>query len=356
MKYILALFLLILFSCSSDSTVKLIKINPILQEKSIELSEIGEKLNIIEIKTESPIGGIPDVLLSEKYIYLFDQDYSQSLYQIDYEGNAIRFGNDDKLNINGINNLVKKNNEVGVVSMGTKIIWFDEKLNNKKTETMAIKAHYHFPFKNGYVSFVNRINDEIDFDFVSSDENGIIHRAIPIDRNEYAYVYKPYSPFYAYKDQILFSKSFNDTIYSYEVEKGLIPFAKVDFGSSSVPDDQFLKIQDAFDMMNFFNTKKFSYLDGEIYSIDDQKALIKVSIKGKGAFGLWDIDKGNLVIYPSLKDNFKSDMELFHINTVSTGKTVFGVSGEYVKSRASESFKSSLEEGYEYSFFIFVLE
>lgn len=109
-------------------------------------------------------------------------------------------------------------------------------------------------------------------------------------------------------------------------------------------------------MMNFFNTKKFSYLDGEIYSIDNQKALIKVSIKGKGAFGLWNIDKGNLLIYPSLKDNFKSDMELFHINIVSNGKTVFGVSGEYVKKSASESFKNNLKEGYEYSFFLLILE
>lgn len=348
-----------LFSCSSKEPVELQKIDPTHAKISLNLSDIGKKLNIIEIKTKTPTGGMPDVILSDKYIYLFDQDYSQSLYQVDYEGNvlnSIRFGNDDKLNINGINNLVEKNNEVGVVSMGRKIIWFDEKLNNKKTETMAIKAHYHFPFKNGYVSFVNRINDEIDFDFVSSDENGIIHRAIPIDRNEYAYVYKPYSPFSAYKDQLLFSKSFNDTIYSYEVGKGLIPFAKVDFGSRSVPDDQFLKIQDAFDMMNFFNTKKFSYLEGEIYSIDNQKALILISIKGRGKLGLWDIKKGSIVTYPSLKDNFKSNMELFQVSTVSSGKTVFGVSGEYVKNSASESFKNSLKEGYEYSFFLLILE
>ena len=166
---------------------------------------------------------MPDVILSEKYIYLFDQDYSQSLYQVDYDGNvlnSIRFGNDDKLNINGINNIVVKNDKVGVVSMGSKIICFDENLKDKKTEIMATKAHYHLPLQNGYVSFVNRINDDIDFDFVASDENGIIHKAIPVDRNEYAYVYKPYSPFSAYKDQLLFSKSFNDTIYSYEVEKG----------------------------------------------------------------------------------------------------------------------------------------
>ncbi|AFL84364.1 hypothetical protein Belba_1764 [Belliella baltica DSM 15883] len=302
---------------------------------------------------------MPDVILSEKYIYLFDQDYSQSLYQVDYDGNvlnSIRFGNDDKLNINGINNLVVKNNKVGVVSRGSKIIWFDENLKDEKTEIMATKAHYHLPFQNGYVSFVNRINEEIDFDFVASDESGIIHTAIPIDRNEYGYVYKPYSPLAKYKDQILFTKSFNDTIFVYNEKEGLMPFTKVDFGSSTVPDDQFLKIQDAFDMMNFFNAKKHSYLSGEVYPIDDQKALIGITIKGSGKLGLWDIDKGSLVTYPSLKDDFKSNMELFQISTVSFGKTVFGVSGEYVKNSASESFKNSLEEGYEYSFFLLVLE
>ncbi len=348
-----------LFSCSSKEPVELQKIDPTHADIPLNLSDIGKKLNIIEIKTKTPIGGMPDVILSDKYIYLFDQDHSQSLYQVDYDGNvlnSIRFGNDDKLNINGINNLVAKNNKVGVVSMGSKIIWFDENLKEEKTEIMAIKANYHFPFQNGYVSFVNRINDEIDFDFVASDESAIIHTAIPIDRNEYAYVYKPYSPFAKYNDQILFTKSFNDTIFVYNEKEGLMPFAKVNFGSSSVPDDQFMKIQNAFDMMNFFNAKKFSYLDGEIYSIDDQKALILVSIKGRGKLGLWDIKKGSIVTYPSLKDNFKSNMELFQVSTVSSGKTVFGVSGEYVKNSASESFKNSLKEGYEYSFFLLAIE
>jgi hypothetical protein len=117
-----------------------------------------------------------------------------------------------------------------------------------------------------------------------------------------------------------------------------------------------LKIQDAFDMMNFFNAKKHSYLSGEVYPIDDQKALIGITIKGSGKLGLWDIDKGSLVTYPNLKDDFKSNMKLFQVSTVSFSKTVFGVSGEYVKNSASQSFKNSLEKGYEYSFFLLVLE
>lgn len=359
MKYILKIFILTLFSCTSEKIENLIEIIPKNADISINLSELGQKLNITEIKTDIPIGGIPEVLLSEKYIYLFDQDFTQTLYQVNFNGivlNSIQFGNDDKLNINGINNLVVKNNKVGVVSMGAKITWFDENLKEEKSEVMAVKANYHFPFQNGYVSFVNRINDEIEFDFISSDESGIKHTAIPVNVNEYKFVYKAYSPFAKWKDQVIFTKSFNDTVFVFNEKKGLMPLIKVDFGNNTVPNDQLLKIQNAFDMMNFLNSKSFSYLSGETYNIDDNRFIVGVATRGENKFGLLKVKENSLITYPSIKDNFKTGMELYHISATNSGKIVFGVNGEYVNSRASESFKNSLNEGYENSFFLLILE
>lgn len=359
MKKILFFFILGIVSCSTQKVEEIQTLTTQQADIPLLLSDIGNKLNILQIETEYPIGPTPEIALSEKYIYLFDQDYTQALYQIDYSGTVIRsiqFGMDEKLNINGINNLVVKNNKPGLVYMGTKIIWFDEYFNEEKTETMSGAANYHYPYHEGYVAFNNRINEDVGFDFFASSKSGLIDQALPINPDEYKFVYKSNAPFANWKKSLLFTRSFDNKIYIYETKNGLKPFAQVDFGNNAIPTDQLMKIKNTFDMMSFLNKNSFSYLSGEIYALNDKTIILGNTTKGKTSFGVWKYGEKKITTYPRIKDNFKSEMDLFHISSSAHGKTVFGINGEYVKSKASENFKKNYKEGFENSFFILVLE
>jgi hypothetical protein len=100
-------------------------------DKPLLVSEIGESLDIIEVQTKYPISGYPTILKSDRYYYLFEKGLITSLHQIGLDGKvrkSIDFGYDDKLNADGITQVILRDNGVGVVSMGKTVIWFDEDL------------------------------------------------------------------------------------------------------------------------------------------------------------------------------------------------------------------------------------
>jgi len=360
MKTFYHFFLLLPFlSCSTTEVDELLVLYPESHNAPIELSELGEKLTILEVKSHKPIGGIPEILLSESYIYLFDQDYTHSLYQIDLDGNILNqleFGYDGKINIDGITNIITKDDQIGVISRGSEIIWFGQDLEELNRELLPHTANYHLAYGAGYVSFNNSINESLAFDFISFSDKGIKSTGLPLKDKEYKFVYKAQSPFTNWNNSLLFTKAFNDTIYRYDERNGFNAFAVLDFGKKKIPEDHFLKVQNAFDMMEFFNQKRYHYLSGDIFSINRQKVMTSMNLNGKTSLGFWNTRTNSFNTYPYIKDNIKTGMNIFHINTSAAGKLLIGISGEDIQHRAAKHFKASLNEGYDTSYFILMLE
>ncbi|MFC3416077.1 6-bladed beta-propeller [Algoriphagus hitonicola] len=259
-RCIFFLFMLLLtFSCEEKKSD--FSFVPINSEKPIFVSEIGESLDIIEIKTQYPISGVPTILKSDRYFYLFEEGFVTSLHQIDLKGNlknSIDFGYDDKINADGITQVILRENEVGVVSMGKTVIWFDENLEELETEELPFKANFHYPLdKDKIISFNNRIDELEDYDILIK-ENQDIKKALPIRNEEYNFVYKSYSPFSHWGNYVLFSQAFNDTVYVWDREE-FRPLFHVNFGSDAVL-DRLTQIQHAMEMLAFLNEKKILVL------------------------------------------------------------------------------------------------
>ncbi|MGY6558457.1 MAG: 6-bladed beta-propeller [Nitritalea sp.] len=331
-----------------------------LQQADIPLlfSKIGNRLQVLEIKSDIPIGPMPEIVLADKYFYLFDQDYTQRLYQVDLKGNirnSIAFNEDSQLAIAGITQLIVKGNTVGVVAMGSSIQWFDENLNEGNLEQLPAKAKYHLPYAKGYVSFNNRINETMPYDFFASNGKEIQHEALEVDKDIYPFVYQTHAPFTAHGEGLLFARFFDDTLYAYDSENGLRPYAAIDFGVNSSPEERLKQIQNPFDMMQLLNDKSFAYLNGELFMLEAGKCLFGATLKGRGAFALWNMSDAQATTYPVLKDDFKSDLKFYHISAAKPGKTVFGLNGESVAENASENFLASLSGDYGSSFFLFIL-
>ncbi|EIM78666.1 hypothetical protein A3SI_01166 [Nitritalea halalkaliphila LW7] len=359
-KLFLACMLAVFAACGGpekqEATVKSLR----LQQADIPLlfSKLGKSLQVLEIKSDIPIGPMPEIVLADNYFYLFDQDYTQRLYQVDFKGNirnSIAFNEDTKLAIDGITQLVVKGNTVGVVAMGQTIQWFDEELKEGKVEQLPAKAKYHLPYAKGYVSFNNRINEAIPHDFFASDGNSVQHEALEVDPSTYPFVYQTHAPFTKHEKGLLFARFFDDTIYAYDSEEGLRPYAAIDFGANASPEERLKQISNPFDMMQLLNDKSLAYLSGELFMVEPGKCLFGAWLKGRGTFGLWNMSEANATTYPVLKDDFKSDLQFYHISASKPGKTVFGLNGESVAENASEAFLSSLTGDFSSSFFLFIL-
>ncbi|WP_157963137.1 6-bladed beta-propeller [Algoriphagus litoralis] len=349
---------LIFFSCEEkDSSFSF---QPIQANKPLLVGEIGESLEIIEIQTKYPISGTPTILKSDKYFYLFEEGIVTTLHQIGLDGNvrkSIDFGFDDKLNADGITQVILIENGVGVISRGTSIIWFDENLEERETEKLPFKAHFHFPITDGQIiSFNNRIDDQEDYDILIN-QNGDLKKSLPIRKDEYNYVYKSYSSFSKWNDKVLFSQAFNDTIYVLDQE-GFRPLFHVDFGSNAVA-DRLIQIQHPLDMLAFFNEKKYHYLPGEVYGIDIHRILFQINEKGTRKVGLLDFQSDELTVYPGIVDNSISNMILYFPQISVDGELYFGISGEQILEnydRIPDSFKHRLSTDYAESYFIYRLK
>lgn len=349
---------IIFFSCEKKEQE--FSFLPTQANKPLLVSEIGESLDIIEIQTKYPISGTPTILKSDRYYYLFEEGIVTSLHQVGLDGKVIRsidFGYDDKLNADGITQIILRENGVGVVTMGEKVIWFDENLEEQDTEKLPFKANFHFPINNKkIISFNNRIADDEDFDILIQ-QNGEIEKILPIRKDEYNFVYKSYSSFTEWNDKVLFSQAFNDTIYVWDQE-GFRPLFHVDFGSNAVS-DRFTQIQHPLDMLAFFNERKYHYLPGEVYGLDTNRILFQINEKGNRKFGLMDFQSNELTIYPGIVDNSISNMTLYFPQFSLDGELFFGISGEMILEnydRIPDSFKHRLSKDYAESYFIYRLK
>ena len=357
-RIILSLLLLTIFSCKESP--KKFSFEPKIAGNPLLVSEIGQSLEIFEVQTRYPISGTPTILKSDKYFYLFEEGLITSLHQIDLNGKirkSIDFGYDDKLNADGITQVILRENGVGIVTLGKTVIWFDENLEEQETEKLPFKANFHFPINDEkIISFNNRINDQEDFDILIQ-QNGDLKKSLPIRKDEYNYVYKSYSPFSQWKDNVIFSQAFNDTIYIWD-QLGFRPLFHVDFGSNAVS-DRLTQIKHPLDMLAFFNERKYHYLLGEIYGIDTNRILFQINEKGNRKIGLIDFQSNELTVYPGIVDNSISNMILYFPQLSMGGELYFGISGEQILEnydRIPDSFKQRLSKDYAESFFIYRLK
>lgn len=357
-RIILSLILLTTFSCKESS--KKFSFETKTDDKPILVSEIGESLEIIEVQTKYPISGTPTILKSDRYFYLFEEGIVTSLHQVGLDGKvrrSIDFGYDDKLNTDGITQVILRENGVGIISLGKTVIWFDENLEEQDTEKLPFKANFHFPVTDDkIISFNNRIDDEEDFDILIQ-KNGAIEKALPIRKDEYNFVYKSYSSFAEWNDKVLFSQAFNDTIYAWDKD-GFQPLFHVNFGSNAVS-NRLTQIQHPLDMLAFFNEKKYHYLSGEVYGLDANRILFQINEKGKRKVGLMDYKSNELTIYPGIVDNSISNIILYFPQFSKGGELYFGISGEQILEnydRIPDSFKQRLSKDYAESYFIYRLK
>lgn len=357
-RIILVPIFLLLFSCSQNPEE--FSFSPKIVDKPLLVSEIGQQLDILEMKTKYPISGTPTLLKSDRFYYLFEEGLVTSLHQIDLDGNlrnSIDFGYDDKLSADGITQVLLKENRVGVVSRGKTVIWFDEDLEENDSEVLPFMANFHLRINDeNIISFNNRIDEREDYDILIQ-SNKEIKKALPIRKEEYNFVYKSYSPFSFWGKDVLFSQAFNDTIYSWGPE-GFRPLFHVDFGTDAVA-DRLTGIHHALEMLTFFNEKKYAYLQGEVHGLDANRVLFQFNQKGKRKLGLMDFNKSELIGYSGILDNSISNMALYFPQFVKDGVLYFGLSGEQILEnydRLPDSFKHRLSEDYAESYFIYSLK
>jgi hypothetical protein len=354
----LYIFLLLgLFSCGRNESSFSYK--PIKSEKPLLVSELGEKLEIIEVRTKYPISGTPKIFKSDKYFYLFEEGIVVSLHQVDFDGNlrkSIHFGFDDKLNGLAITQILIKEDRVGVVENGDKVTWFDENLEEVEVATLPAKAKFHFLDGNQTIAYTHGIDDG-DWDILVYDSVVKIG-AFPINRERYQFYNNPYSPIARWNEQVIFSKAFNDTVYIWK-DQSFQPFLYVDFGSEKIDEERYLQIRGALDMQEFFKEGPHNYFKGEIWGLDSSRILFQVSSKARGQLAILDLADQTLIVYPGFIDNSVSMMNLRSPQFSQDGELFFGISGEEIEEhigRAPDGFKMSLSADYAESYFIYRLK
>ena len=100
-------FIYFIIACNQPNNEEnLVAITPENLDSPLSISSISNRVEFLEVKSERPIAGTPNILIGETFYYLFDQDYTTSIYQIDKEKgiilNTIKFGTDDIINSNSI--------------------------------------------------------------------------------------------------------------------------------------------------------------------------------------------------------------------------------------------------------------
>lgn len=355
-RVIFLLAILILSACSEKEST--FSYEPIYSEKALLVSEIGESLEIIEVQTKYPIAGIPTILKSDRYYYLLEEGLVTTLHQVDFQGKlrkSMDFGNDDKLNADAISQVITKDDRVGVITYGKQITWFDEDLKEIGTEELPVKAKFHFQVDQHSIAHMNGGQDA-DWDIITYGPKGINYY-MPIDKNRLGFYYQTFSPFAKWREKVLFSRAFNDTLYSYE-NGSFNPLFHVDFGANAVSNERYLQIQHPLEMLDFINERKYNYLQGEIYALDKDRVLFLLNNKGKRSVGLMDFKTNQLTVYPGIVDNSVSLMPLFHPQVAIEGDLYFGISGETMEEnydRFPDSFKHRLSPEYPESYFIYRL-
>ncbi len=347
-------------ACGSSGGVGgLVTLKPEVTNKFLRLSELGDDLEVLEVKTSYPIGAQPQIVLSDRFIYLMDASVSMILYQLDHRGQVLRqyeLGFDDDLNIRGINHLLVKGDSLGIVSMSDRITWFNDLLQPIGKESLAVKSMYHYPYGEGYLSMITLPDDTLSYDFVAAHSSGIYHQGMPLDLEAYRFIYEARAPITAWQDQVLVSKMFDDTLYRFNKTEGLKQMALVDFGSRAIPQEEFRQIEDAFGMRRILSEPDYAYLQGEIHAIRPTQVLLSMRIAGQRDWGLWNPIENRLVTYRSLKDDFKTGIDLHEISSSKDGQLVFGMDGETFASKASSAYTRQLEKGFEENFFILWLK
>jgi len=362
-RYLL-LFSIIAFACTKKEpvgNVSKLKLSKI--DSPLNISEIASKFKVLEIQSKTPISGLPNIFIGPSTIYLFDRDYSRSLYQIDQNGeikNILHFGEDERINNNSITNIIIKEGNVGITLNGDNLLWLDENLQELSAEKLLVQGMFQFPFNDDYITFTNSVNESHPWDFIIYNNDHIKTKALPINKDKYKFVYKPQSPFSIWKkDQVVFSKQFNDTVYVYGKNELLSPLFIVDFENNKVPDDEFIRIKNAMDMMKFIGQKKYAYLSGEIFTLSDDKILLEYIDKENRKLGIWNENKNTFTTYPSIKDDILSNITLYTPSVVKDKQLAFGVTGESILENYNElspTFKSNLSEDYATSYFIFLAD
>lgn len=346
-----------LFSC--QETNPSFSYKPVQSEKPLLVSELGEKLEIIEVHTKYPISGTPTILMSDRYFYLFEEGMVVSLHQVDFDGKvrkSIDFGFDDKLNGHAISQILIKEDRIGVITYGDLVAWFDENLEEVEEERLPAKAKFHFLDDKQTIAFTHGIDDG-DWDILAYD-SVVRVEALPRNRERYGFYNHSYSPFTRWNEQIVFSKVFNDTVYIWK-DQGLQPFFHVDFGEGKVNEERYMQIRGALDMRDFFKEGGHSYLMGEIFGLDANRILFQISLKGKRELAILDLADQTLTSYPGFIDNSISLMNLRSPQFSQDGELFFGISGEEIQEhigRIPSSFVSKLSPDYAESYFIYRLK
>ncbi|MBN7810288.1 hypothetical protein J0A68_04925 [Algoriphagus sp. H41] len=347
-----------LFSCQNPGD-QTFSYQPVRSDKSLRVTDLGESLEVLEVQTRYPISGTPTILRSERHLYLFETDMVTTLYQLDLRGKVLRsleFEEDGRLPAGYITQVMLRGDQIGIILSGDRVTWLSETLEEVGEEFLPVKAKFHFQGEVGNIAFTNRIADG-DWEILTYD-SVVRSRALPVDREAYGFYNLTYSQFSQWREGVLFSRAFNDTIYLWEGGE-FRPLLHIDLGGRAFPREKLYGVTYPPDFAKVINSPEYSYLYGEVFGLDSQRIMIQLQDESRRKLAMMDFSSRELTIYPGIVDNSVSGVDLGIPQFSKDGILYFGLSGEQIQEnidRLPESFKHRLSDTYDESYFIFLLK
>ncbi len=354
-----AVLAFVLFSSCKDPTEETLSYVPERSDRPLLVSEFADRLDVLEVQTPYPISGVPVILRSDRYFYLFETEMVTTLYQLDLNGKVLRnlqFEEDGRLPAAYITQVILKGDRIGIILSGDRVTWLDEKLDEIGEEILPVKAKVHFLDDVGNIAFTNRIDDG-DWEILTYD-SVMRSSALPVDREAYSFYNHTYSQFSSWGEGVLFSRAFNDTIYLWEGE-GFRPLVHIDLGARAFPREKLYGVTHPPDFGKIIRSPEYSYLIGEVFGLDGQRIMFQLMDESRRKLALMDFSSKQLTFYPGIIDNSVTGMNLVFPQFSEDGVLYFGISGEEIQENYGAlpaSFKHRLSETYDESYFIYLLK
>jgi hypothetical protein len=322
----------------------LVVIDDISERKEMLFSEIGKNIEIIQLDNDCLMGQINKLVYSDNKYFALDIDQCSCLCSFDATGKLIKklkLNVDTKFRFDGITEMfiVEGNLVVHDVSRKTNF-HLNENLEVLKTEKLSFQANAIFPFNSNWLVFLNYIQPEYKYDLLvyNPDKKQITNNFLPIQKDDYAYIYEDRSTFSLNKDgKVYFARAFNDTIYNIDQDFNFSPVYYLDFGSSKTPPKYLSKIEDAMDLMRDFKEKKYDFLFGNLHFTrkGDLLAQVQKGIMGHNLF--IDTKKNEAFLFDNFKDDYITGLP-FHSPIFSNERHfIFEVSSEILSNSGSLS-------------------
>lgn len=366
------IFVLLVFTnCSrsldqkNDSTQTLLQIDEIKENKEMLFSRIGKNIHIIQLDNACLMGQINKLAVSGENIYALDIDQCSCLCSFDETGNLIEkisLSEDRQFQFDAIAEMFILGDQLVVHDVARKSLFFlNKNLEVTRTEKVPFMANAIFPLNDTWLVFLNYRQSEYDHDFIVFDPNNgkVLERYLPVVEDEYRYVYEDRSTFAKSKQgSVYFSKAFNDTIYAYHGDNGLIPHILLNFGQSKLPKDYLTTIQDATDLMRDFLNGTYLFLHGNLHVVRDGNLLAQVNRGNRGYNIFIDVGKNEGMLFERFKDDYLTGLTFYNPLLSNESHFVFELSSENLSNSFSlpEDFILKFNPSPENNFLLVFLE